>query len=165
MKKTILILILVVYIASIAVVNFFGLEVKVFDGVTYVTEIRCNTVTVQNENSVVLEPSQIYKGAPLFVFDFIPAPENSPYTEEDESILTNPNRIQIIPEVFPHEADNTHVNFEFDAEAMSGKVVFHEYSRSFIFLKPNAMYRITIRSTDGSNISTVLYIMGRIPKN
>ena len=33
MKKTMVIIILVVFIASIAVVNFFGLEIKQFDGI------------------------------------------------------------------------------------------------------------------------------------
>ena len=42
MKKTIVIVILVVYIASIAVVNFFGLKIKEFEGVEYVEEIRCD---------------------------------------------------------------------------------------------------------------------------
>ena len=46
MKKTIVIVILVVYIASIAVVNFFGLAIKEFDGVEYVQEIKCNSITV-----------------------------------------------------------------------------------------------------------------------
>ena len=40
MKKTIVIITLLIYIASIAVVNFFGLEVKVFDGITYVESIQ-----------------------------------------------------------------------------------------------------------------------------
>ena len=71
MKKTIVIVLLVVYIASIAVVNFFGLEVKVFDGITYVQEIQCNSVTVQNEDPVTIESKQNLGGKPLFLFDFI----------------------------------------------------------------------------------------------
>ena len=80
MKKTIVIILLVVYIASIAVVNFFGLEIKIFDGIIYVEQIKCNTITVRNENAVTLEPKQMLAGKPLFIFDFIPADEDNPYT-------------------------------------------------------------------------------------
>ena len=52
MKKTIVIVIILIYIASIAVVNFFGLEVKVFDGITYVESIQCNSITVHNERQM-----------------------------------------------------------------------------------------------------------------
>ena len=62
MKKTFIIIILAVYIASIAVVNFFGLEIKIFDGITYVERIECATITIQNENAVTLEPKQLLHG-------------------------------------------------------------------------------------------------------
>lgn len=162
MKKTILILILVVYVASIAIVNFFGLEIKVFDGITYVESIECSTITVQNENPVTLEPRQQLHGSPLFIFDFIPAPDDAPYTSDDESIISNPNAVQINYEVFPHLADETGVKFEYDANAAEGVVVFHEMSRTFVFLKPNKILTITVRSTDGSNKSTQIQVMGRI---
>ena len=164
MKKTIVIIILLIYIASIAVVNFFGLEVKVFDGITYVETIQCNTITLRNENPVTLSPKQTLGGKPLFIFDFVPAPEDRPYSDDDESIIANPNAIQINYEVLPHLADETGVKFEYDTEAMEGAVVYHELSHTFVFLKPNKVITITIKATDGSNKSTQICIMGRIPK-
>ena len=162
MKKTLVIVILGVYIASIAIVNFFGLEVKVFDGVTYVEEIQCTSVTVQNENPVTLEPEYYIKDVPVFVFDFIPPPDGSNYTDSDESILANPNAVQINYEVLPHLADNTDVKFVFDANAKG--IVFHEASRTFIFLEANKIFTITLKSTDGSNKSTDIKIMGYVDK-
>ena len=166
MKKVIVIVILVVYLASIAVVNFFGLEIKIFDGIKYVESIQCNTITVQNENPVTLEPKQTLSGnVPVFAFDFIPAPADAPYTTEDESIVSNPNAVQINYEIFPHLADETGVQFEYDKAAMEGVVVFHELSRTFVFLQPNRAITLTIKAIDGSNKSTQIVIMGRIPKN
>ena len=165
MKKTIVIVILVVYIASIAVVNFFGLEIKVFDGITYVDTIMCDSITVQNQKPVTLEPSQSLGGKPLFMFDFIPAPEGDPYTTDDESIVQNPNAVQLNYEVFPHLADKTGVTYEFDASANEGVVVFHELSKTFVFLEPNHIITVTIKAIDGSNKSTQVAIMGRIPKS
>ena len=165
MKKTIVIVILVVYIASIAVVNFFGLEIKVFDGITYVEDILCETITVQNQNPVTLEPKQILGDKKLFMFEFIPSEDGLGYTTDDESIIRNPNAVQINYEVFPHLADETGVQFEYDKEAMEGVVVFHELSRTFVFLQPNRIITITIKATDGSNKSTQIAIMGTIPQN
>lgn len=164
MKKTIVIIILAVYIASIAIVNFFGLEVKVFDGITYVSGIQCDSATLQNENPKTLIPVD-YVGPngdiPLFVFDFIPAPDGKQYTAEDESIITNPNAVQLHYVVKPHLADEQGVKFEFDEAAMEGVAVFHETSKTFVFLKPDTIFTITIKATDGSNKSVQVSVMGR----
>ncbi len=162
MKKTIIVIILAVYVASIAIVNFFGLEVKVFDGITYVSEIQCESITLHSEGSSEIGIAQLLGGVPLFIFDFTPAKDGKEYTSDDESILSNPNRIQINYEVLPHLADEAEVKFEFDS-SNSDKVIYHETSRSFIFLKPNAIVTITIRAMDGSNVSTQVSIMGTIP--
>ena len=165
MKKTIVILILVIYVASIAIVNFFGLEIKQFDGVKYVDMITCDTITVQNEDRESIYADMTLSGVPLFIFDFVPANPDNPYTTEDESIVTNPNAITLDYEVFPHVADETGVRFLFDEEAMAGTVVFHETSRTFIFLKPNVICTITIESIDGSGVSTTIKVMGRYLEN
>ena len=169
MKKTMVIIILVVFIASIAVVNFFGLEIKVFDGITYVEKIECNSVTVQNENPVTLTPEtkedgslKLVYGNPVFKFEFIPSPDGE-YTTDEESIIKNPNAVQINYEVFPHIADERDVVFEYDKD--SDVAVFHELSRTFTFIKPGKVFTITIRSTDGSNKSTTISIYGAPVKN
>lgn len=163
MKKTIVIIILAVYVAAIAVVNFFGLEIKMFDSITYVTGIQCDTVTFHGDNSKVLTPVQ-YTGkdgnTPQFVFDFIPAEPDAPYTKDIDSLESNPNIIQINYEVMPHLADEAGVKFEYDENA--GVAVYHELSGSMIFLKPNVSITITIRATDGSNVSTRIIIKGRL---
>ena len=160
MKKTIVVIILAVYIASIAIVNLFGLEIGVFDGVTYVSQIQVDTVTFHGDNSKVLWATQ-YAGKdgniPVFEFNFIPADENNPYTLDN--LTDNPNIVEINYEVMPHLADAQEVKFEYDEEA--GVAVFHELSGSFIFLKPDVALTITIRAIDGSNISTQIRIKGR----
>ena len=161
MKKIIVILILVVYIASIAVVNFFGLETKIFDGITYVSDIQCNSVTLQRENPIVLDPEDyLLKGKKVFKFDFIPAPEGNPYTTENDSIISNPNTVQINYEVLPHLADERGVKFEVDLEGSEGVVFYHEISKTLVFIKPNRGITVTLKSQDGSNISTQIYILG-----
>ena len=161
MKKVIVILILVIYVASIAIVNFFGLEVKEFDGITYVESIQCDSVTLHNENSVDLEPVTYIDGVPVFVFEFIPAASGE-YTADIDSLNANPNAVEINYVVLPYLADESGVKFEYDVNAMEGVAYFHELSKTLIFLKPNKVFTITIKATDGSNKSTQVSIMGKL---
>ena len=166
MKKIIVLIILAVYIASIAVVNFFGLEVKVFDTVTYVSSIQCDTITFHGDNSKVITPSQYTgkdKNTPQFVFDFIPPPAGTEYTADPESIVSNPNVVEINYEVMPHLADITDVKFEYDKDA--GVAVYNEQYGYFIFLKPNRSLTVTVKAIDGSNVSTTIIIKGKYVEN
>jgi hypothetical protein len=167
MKKTIVVIILAVYIASIAVVNFFGLEVKVFDGITYVESIQCDTVILRNEDSKELYPVA-YLGTngdiPLFEFTFIPKADGTAYTDDDESIVSNPNAIELNYVVFPHLADEQGVKFEYDEESMNGLAIFREDIRTLVFLKPGIIFTVTIKATDGSNKSTTVAIRGKLPQ-
>ena len=162
MKKTIIILILVVYVASIAVVNFFGLEIKVFDGIEYVTNIQCDTITVHRENEQVLTPSMYLGETPVFEFDFIPSSDEGGYTDDPSSVAFNPNAVELNYEIFPHLAAETDVKFEYDEEAMAGIAVFREDLRTLIFLK-DGMFTITIKAEDGSNVSTTIKIRAVAP--
>ena len=161
MKKTIVLIILAVYIASIAVVNFFGLQVRIFDGVTYVTGIQCESITFHGQNSqeiiATLKPGK----DPMFVFDFIPS-TGDPYTKDPESIEKNPNVIQLNYVVQPLVADDSVVKFEYDMN--SDIAVYNEHYGYFIFLQPDHEFYITIRATDGSNVSTRIIIFARDPQ-
>ena len=44
---------------------------------------------------------------------------------------------------------------------MESVAVFHELSKTFIFLEPEIILYVTIRATDGSKKSTTIAIMGR----
>ena len=160
MKKTIVIVILVVYIASIAVVNFFGLSIKEFNGVEYVQEIECKSITVLNGNDERVE--QHNKDAaegeiPEFRFNFIPGE----YTMDPESLATNPNRIRLNYKVLPPTADGSQITFEYDEEGWAGIAYFDEARQEIVFLKKLKRITITLKSTDGSNVSTTIRIMGK----
>ena len=156
MKKTIIIVILVVYIASIAVVNFFGLKIKEFDGVEYVQEIKCSSITVLNE---VPKTYQMYgiaeeEGCPEFRFAFT----DGKYDKTPESLASNPNAVRIDYEVLPHLADESQVTFEFEEK---NYVHFDEATKTFIFLRNNRSLTVTILATDGSNVKTTIVIKSR----
>ena len=53
MKKSTLILIMIIYVASIVVINFFGLNVKVYNEVINVTSVECINETDEKANVVI----------------------------------------------------------------------------------------------------------------
>ena len=162
MKKTIVIVILVVYIASIAVVNFFGLKIKEFDHVEYVSEIKCETITVLNENPVTVGVHAVEKdseGVEIIEFRF-PFTKGD-YTTDPASLASNPNVVRINYEVLPHLADDSQIAFEFDQEGLAEIVYFDEETQTFVFLKRLKRIEVTIKATDGSNVKTRLKIMGK----
>ena len=62
MKKSIIIIIGIIYIASIFVVGFFGMQIKAFDTIIYITDIECT-----NEN-ITIKPD----GSKTLKFDYNP---------------------------------------------------------------------------------------------
>lgn len=163
MKKTIVIVILVVYIASIAVVNFFGLKIKEFDHVEYVSEIKCESITVLNETPVTVGVYGVAKDPVTKedIFEFRFPFTKGDYTTDPASLASNPNVVRINYEVLPHLADDSQIAFEFDREGLADIVYFDEETQTFVFLKRLKRIEVTIKATDGSNVKTRLKIMGK----
>ena len=153
MKKVLVILILAVYIASIAVVNFVGIQSVPRDSTNYVTSIQCESILFLGDNNKEIAPT--YLGTtPLYTFDFISAESGEPYNRYDEN---NPNILSISWMVLPFNADKN-VEFIYDEEA--GVAYYHENSKSFIFMK-SGMLDVIIKATDGSDTTTKITFWAR----
>lgn len=177
MKKVVIVVILAVYLASIAIVNFFGLKVSIFEGTTYVTEIKVERVVLQRNGGTEVD-SYEDNGVVTYNFEFKnQASGLSAYSIDDESIISNPNTVLIDFRVYPGEASNKNVNFIFsqeigveDNKILLGvgdtvQAVFLKDKHVIIFLKPRFLVDITIRATDGSNVSTDLCVYATKPKS
>ena len=155
MKKTIVIVILVVYIASIAVVNFFGLKIKEFDHVEYVQEIKCESITVLNENPTTYTAAKLPPEVEIPEFRFKFTKGTEAYTKDPASLANNPNVVRLNYEVLPHLADETKITFIFEENE---SVYFDEATKTFVFLKAKRSIIVTIKATDGSDIQTTIKI-------
>lgn len=161
MKKTVVIAIFLIYVASIVVVNFFGLEIAIFDGNTYVSEIRCDKLFLQSENGGEIEYVNEKDGVKFFSFFF--DPKGEPYTESN--LGSNPNTIVLLYHVYPENANNRKVSFVYDDSSEGTDWVFVRDKASVIFLTQQSSITVTIRSTDGSNKEEKIYIFCRKPKD
>ncbi len=169
MKKIIVIIILAVFIASIAIVNFFGLEIVETGEENYIKMIQCDSVTLKGYGfEQDLQPVG-YVGEkndiPKFEFEFKPSANGKPYTVEDSISQTssNPNRILLTQNLILLDKNSEplgperyeELSFEYDDEAMAGIAVFDERSCSLIFLKPNSTFTVTIRCNNSNVFTTV----------
>ena len=93
MKKSVLLLIGIIYIMSIAVVSFFGLKVQIVGETVYINKIECI-----NENVTTLN------GEKYIIVDYYEDPDN-------------PLTVQLEWRIFPDNATKKLVNFVYDEDS------------------------------------------------
>lgn len=127
MKKSVLILIGVIYIMAIAVVSFFGLQMETFNETVYVEKVECI-----NENILVTS------SAKYIIVDYV----------NDEE---NPTVVQLEWKVTPDNATTKTVRFIYDEESTIaevtnfGTVIFHK----------KGTITVTIATNDGRAKDTI----------
>ena len=135
MKKSVLILILVIYVASIVVIGFFGVKVGTFNVTAYVEEIQ-----LTNEE-VVMDPNGVDQ---YIIIHF------TPYNEGEN----NPNFVQLYYKVIPEDATFRNVTFE-HAENEKASV----NSIGTVIFTGRTTLTIYITSTDGTNVRTKVKVV------
>lgn len=155
MKKTVIVAILLSFIASILVVQFFGLRVVEIQGNQYISSIEIHGMEYTNRDDIsdikykkVVQLSdqngnklQSYAG--YFV--------KGEYDKTPESLAANPNRVKILYEIKPYNATNQEITLDYDKEASANVIVFDEETNEFIFLDAWSV-NVGINSHDGSAV-------------
>lgn len=155
MKKTVILAIFIAYIASIMIVQFFGLKVVERQGNVYITEIEVSGFEFTNRDEsvdakykkVVRLSDAAGKQTNRYAGYFIPGT----YDMSEESLASNPNRVKILYTIVPYNATHLELSFEYDRNAVEGAVYFDENTYEFVFLKAKTV-SIIITSHDGSNV-------------
>ncbi len=163
MKKTLIIVILLAAIASIAMIQALGINVFVPDATVHATSIQINSVKCMTNADAA--PIQEYTGEdadpnmPTFVVPFyLDEDETGPDHIYDETSEINPNVYAVDYRVFADKDDvlfNDDVRFEYTP---TDGVIINEEFGTITFLCANRGVRITIRSADRNNVSTTFYI-------
>ncbi|MGN0961664.1 MAG: hypothetical protein ACI4PF_05670 [Christensenellales bacterium] len=143
MKKSTLILIMIIYVASIVVINFFGLNVKVYDEVINVTGLECINETDEKANVVIND-----KGIKEIRIKF----------SEPANIDTKTGTMyQLKTRVYPDNADNKNLKYVY---AEHKNVEFYKdgsgRETGLVLFYGTARLEVKIMSTDGQNIYTTI---------
>lgn len=132
MKKSVVILIGIIYVASIALVSFFGLKFKVFDQIIPVERIE-----ILNEG---LKENDMWGKYAI--------------VNPDEN---GDRRYQIKWRVYPDDASDNSVDFSYD---LQNTVATIDEMGVVTFSKPG-MIKITLIPKDGSDTSAVITIIAK----
>ena len=155
MRKSVIIAIIVIYLGSIVLVNFFGLKVKNFEGTKYVESIACDVVHRGDDEKEVKVKEEPNGGVNWYIFDFVPGSYSA------DELESNPNVVQIDYHVYPENADNRKVKLIYDEVSAESICVINETNMTVVFLAPEGI-TIEVVAADGSNVKETMFIYPRL---
>ena len=153
MKKTTLILIGIIYIASIIIVSIFGLKAVMYNIVIPVTKVEINVLT-QQENVYMYERY----GTKIIQVEYI---------GEGNVDTLEGTVLQLEVRAYPDNATNKAVKFVFDRDN-NPFVIMHtidERETGAVVLTGIGSFEMRVYSTDGTNVYDTVWIdvVDRIP--
>ena len=134
MKKSVIVVIGIIYVLAIVVVSFFGLKIETFNEIIYIEKIECT-----NE-----EMKMGKDGIGYIVVNYV----------ED---LENPTSVQLKWHVYPDDASRKSVDFVYDETRTVGTV--NEFG-TVIFNKKGTI-TVYITATDGSSKSAAVKVIAK----
>lgn len=156
MKKSMIIAIIVVYIISIVAVNFFGLEMKDFEGLIYATDFECEVLKLTEDGRTPLQyttDSTTNNTTYFFAFEGKKGDYNKENATDEE---VNPNIVLIQYRVIPDNVDNKYIKIR--ELAPNDNYIFDEATATVYFVNPDGMALFELSTTDGSNIKKKITI-------
>lgn len=161
MKKTVILAIFLAYIASILIVQFFGLKVVEMKGTVYITNIEVSGFEFTNRDDI--QDAKYHKVIQLkdtsgklqdqYAGYFVPGE----YDKTPDNLKNNPNRVKILYKIVPYNASNQQITFDYDTTTLDEIIYFDEETYEFVFLKPRSI-SVVLTSRDGSVVRTQIGI-------
>ena len=152
MKKTVIIAIVLIYLASILVVGFFGAQLEINNPVIYPDAMTLTGVAVDGDPDAVAEYGETLDEEQYFVFYFTPAPEDEAYTEEN--VADNPNKVTPLVAFTPENTTNQAFTINVSKNA---NVLLDEATGAIIFLD-RTIATVTVTSKQNTNL-TVTFLL------
>ena len=145
MKKSTIILIAIVYIASIVVISVLGLKAKIYDEIFSVTSIECLNET--DDTAFVEE----YNGKKVI---------NVQYIGEGNMETLEGTMVQLVYRVLPDNATNKKVKFIYNETLTRIHFVKDDKGNDLglVMFTGTGIFNIRIMATDGSQVYTDIVI-------
>lgn len=145
MKKSTIILIAIVYIASIVVISVLGLKAKIYDEIFSVTSIECLNET---DDNVFVEE---YNGKKVI---------NIQYEGEGNMETLEGTMVQLVYRVLPDNATNKKVKFIYNETLTRIHFVKDDKGNDLglVLFTGTGIFNVRIMATDGSQVYTDIVI-------
>lgn len=158
MKKTVIIAIFLVYLASIVAVQLFGVPATIPESGVYITKITVTDVTLSNRSEEQDNEVRFMEASQRYLFYFIASDSPEGYTREEESLQNNPNRLKIEYVLEPENASKTYLQYVLDNDWVA---VLKE-TDEIVFLKPVSV-NLTLKETKANlDAQTTIKITARM---
>lgn len=158
MKKTVIIAIVLIYLASILVVGFFGAQLEINNPVIYPDAMTLTGVAVDGDPDGVATYGENPDGTQYFTFVFTPAPEGEDYTEEN--IQDNPNKVVPLISFDPENTTNQNFTVTVLSGAESDKVYLDEETNTIVFLDKAAV-AVLVESKQNTNLTVTFLLQAK----
>lgn len=158
MKKTVIIAIFLVYLASIVAVQLFGVPATVPDSGVYITKITVTDVNLSNRSEEQDNEVRFMESTQRYWFYFIASESAEGYTREEESLQNNPNRIKIDYVLEPNSASKAYLQYVVD----NNSVVVLKDTDELVFLKDGSVNLILKESKADHDAQTTVKISARV---
>ena len=133
MKKSVVILIAVIYVAAIAVVSFFGLQFKVFDEVVPVSSVEITNKGLKDNNGTPYAVITLGKdGTAQFLIEYKVSPDNA--TDRDVR--------------FAYDTTNQYVSID---------------EKGLVTITGPTYIKISVIATDGTNAQADIILLAKLP--
>lgn len=144
MKKSVILIIGLIYIVSVVIVGFIGLQMRVYNPHIYVEDIQCSVTNIE----------------PIDIGEDLKKEYGCDYYYVISNI-TEDTTIEVKCRVIPENATNTDVSFFVDSKDSEYMTISQSNNIAlvtFIYSEEDdgGSYNLTIRSNDGINLKKVL---------
>ena len=145
MKKSTIILIAIVYIASIVVISVLGLRAKIYKEIFPVTSIECLN---ESDDNILVED---YGGKKLI---------NIQYTGEGNVETLEGTMVQLVYRVLPDNATNKKVKFIYNEKLTRIHFIKDDKGNDLglVLFTGTGIFNVRIMATDGSQVYTDIVI-------
>ena len=156
MKKGVIIAIFLVYLASIVLVQIFGVPVTVPESGAYIDGITVSGVELSNPQAgqnIEIREQQQEDGKMLYLFRFV----DGEYTTEEESLKNNPNRIKINYVLTPEDASKAYLDYLYNGA--DGSYYIDQETDEIIFLEKGRL-EVTLQESRANldvRVSIIIY--------
>lgn len=134
MKKTVIIAIFIVYLASIVLVQIFGVPVSLPKGGAYIDGIEITGIELTNPadgQNTAIRTAEQSDGRIMYGFKFVAGE----YTIDEESLESNPNRVKINFILQPDDANVDYLEYIYDSSLNGVTYYVFEETAEIVFLK------------------------------
>ncbi len=153
MKKSVIICIAIVFIASVVIINFFGMKTSVYNEIIPVTHIECTNVTDENNGVKVGVDDQT--GVKTLMIKF----ESACVKADNGAILDGGTMLTILHKVYPENASNRDIRYVYSPRD-SFEFYKDENGREtgLILFYSKASFDVKIMSQDGRKVFTTISV-------